>query len=282
MELAEVKAAFPEIECVLFSAKDYPAIGNYAVLAAKFLRQGDDYSRGPAAAEESQGQRGLSGQTQREAPSYESFMREAEAEVALDFVSGKENPRSLELVNKTNQFNLNGIRYTPSEWHKGLQSPGSFVLTTDYKDKYGPLGIIAVLKGRAEGKTIFVDTWVMSCRAFARRIEYQCMNAMFEKFGAEEIVFELAPTKRNECLQQFFAVFQRESGLAIQDFAGTIPGKMSPALSQGGNKSMSDIRKRLAQCFTTAFPTSTNHKCILPALIRSLHGIPRRQSFSRA
>lgn len=208
MELAEVKAAFPQIECVLFSARDYAGIESllYSLrnaFAKKAITQEDGLRQESLRSSET-----FRDQTERSAPSYESFMRDAGAEVTLDFASGAANPRSLELVNKTNQFNLNGIRYTPSDWHGSLQTPHSFVLTTDYRDKYGPLGIIAVLKGRTEGKTVFVDTWVMSCRAFARRIEYQCMAVLYEKFGADSISFELAPTPRNECLQEFFATFQ--------------------------------------------------------------------------
>jgi FkbH-like protein len=217
MELAEVKAAFPQIECVLFSAKDYAGVESllYSLrnsFAKKTITQEDGLRQESLRASEA-----FRDQTERAAPSYESFMRDAEAEVTLDFVSGAANPRSLELVNKTNQFNLNGIRYTPSDWHGSLQVPHSFVLTADYRDKYGPLGIIAVLKGRAEGKTVFVDTWVMSCRAFARRIEYQCMAVLYEKFGADQICFELAPTPRNQCLQEFFATFQgKKTGAPLQ------------------------------------------------------------------
>ncbi len=45
----------------------------------------------------------------------------------------------------------------------------------------------------------------MSCRAFSRRIEYRCLNYLFEKLDVDEIVFEYEATDRNGPLQDFFA-----------------------------------------------------------------------------
>jgi FkbH-like protein len=210
MELAEVKAAFPGMHCVLFVANDYAGVESmmYSLrdLFAKERITHEDLVR----QESLRAAEGFQSEVRKATHSYEDFMRGAKAEVTLDFVSGAMNPRSLDLINKTNQFNLNGVRYTQSDWHNSLKLPNSFALTTAYLDKYGPLGIIAVLKGHVDQKTVLVDTWVMSCRAFARRIEYQCLRILFEHFAAEEIFFNFAPTPRNECLQDFFAGFLGE------------------------------------------------------------------------
>ena len=45
----------------------------------------------------------------------------------------------------------------------------------------------------------------MSCRAFSRRIEHQCLNYLFEKLDVDEIVFEYEATPRNGPIQDFFA-----------------------------------------------------------------------------
>jgi hypothetical protein len=45
----------------------------------------------------------------------------------------------------------------------------------------------------------------MSCRAFSRRIEHHCLKYLFEKFPADEIVFDYEATVRNGPLQEFFA-----------------------------------------------------------------------------
>ena len=77
-----------------------------------------------------------------------------------------------------------------------------------YKDKYGPLGKIAVLGGRCQGAAAFLDAWVMSCRAFTRRVEHRCLQVLFDRFGAEEVVLDFKPTERNQPLQEFLGQFQ--------------------------------------------------------------------------
>ena len=116
-----------------------------------------------------------------------------------------DDPRALELVNKTNQFNLNGVRYTEADWKNRLARPGAFLAMVSYRDKFGPLGKIAVLEGRREEETLFIDAWVMSCRAFSRRIEHRCLQTMFEHYAAREILFNFQPTPRNGPLRDFFA-----------------------------------------------------------------------------
>jgi len=74
-----------------------------------------------------------------------------------------------------------------------------------YEDKFGPLGKIAVIQGRRSGTTLQVKTWVMSCRAFSRRVEYQCLRVLFERYGLTEIGFDFLATSRNGPLQEFFA-----------------------------------------------------------------------------
>jgi FkbH-like protein len=126
--------------------------------------------------------------------------------------------RALELVNKTNQFNLNGRRMTEAQWRAYLQETNTFLLTASYEDKYGPLGKIAVIMGSVSGGRLFVDAWVMSCRAFSRRIEHHCLRYLFDKFSAAEIAFDYQPTERNGPLRSFFEeLLQRplESDLRI-------------------------------------------------------------------
>ncbi len=111
--------------------------------------------------------------------------------------------RAFELLNKTNQFNLNGRRMSEVTFNERLDDPSAFLVTATYEDRYGPLGKIAALVGRKSGDTVAVDAWVMSCRAFSRRIEHHCLGFLFERFGAEEISLAFEPTARNGPLQEF-------------------------------------------------------------------------------
>ena len=202
MELAEVAAAHPGIECLLFPKND--AAAGYAL-----LRRLRDLLGKPRLAEEdtirleSIRQGAAFQDAAQDGASADEFLRQAEASIALDCDPSSSDPRTLELVNKTNQFNLNGRRYTESEWSGRLRRQGAFLMAASYRDKFGPLGKIAVVEGRLEDGTLYIETWVMSCRAFARRIEHQCLRTLFERSGAGKAVFDFSATPKNGPLRDF-------------------------------------------------------------------------------
>jgi FkbH-like protein len=209
MELAEVEQAHPGIQCMRFPKDDYAAAVPFLRLLrdlfAKERVTGEDALRLSSLRQGAEFQQ----QVEESAATPETFLAEMKARITVDFETAATDPRVLELVNKTNQFNLNGVRYTEVDWRKEWEHPGSFVVSVAYEDRFGPLGKIAVLCGRSGGEkleigTLEIRTWVMSCRAFARRVEHQCLRILLEKFGASTIHFDFQPTKKNGPTQDFF------------------------------------------------------------------------------
>jgi len=201
-EVAEVQTAFPEMICRVFPKSD-----SAAILA--LLRDLRDLFGKPVITEEDMlrlrsirtagAWRSESGAPQT--PSDE-FLRSAEARIFFECGYRSDN-RAFELVNKTNQFNLNGRRYSESDWRRLISDPSEVLLTVTYEDKFGALGKIAVLLGKRRGDEVHLQTWVMSCRAFSRRIEHQCLRFLFVELGVNRIIFEFAPTARNGPFQDF-------------------------------------------------------------------------------
>jgi FkbH-like protein len=210
MEVAEVHAAFPQMECVVFPKNDYHAMWEFL----KHLR--DRFGKGAVSSVDHIRSRtirsGAAFRDSMQAPgiSSEDFLRLAEATISFSLEPDVRDSRALELINKTNQFNLNGRRLSESEWLGVLRNPAAFLLTASYEDKYGPLGKITVVMGKTAGSKLYVDWWVMSCRAFSRRIEHQCLKHLFEKMGITEITFDYKPTPRNRPIQDFFTVLLGE------------------------------------------------------------------------
>ena len=205
MELAEVQAAFPEIECLVFPKNDYPSFWQL------LRRLRDVFGKSAISEEDSlrldsiRAAHTLRYASNGEGPSLDSFLRDAQAAVAVNFGKDKNDRRAFELINKTNQFNLNGKRLTEAAWAAYLDDPGTFLMTVNYEDKYGALGKIAVLLGRIDDGAAAIDYWVMSCRAFSRRIEHHSLRWLFDNFHLQEIRFEYRPTGRNKPVQDFFA-----------------------------------------------------------------------------
>jgi FkbH-like protein len=203
MEVAEVKAAFPELECIVFPKGDYQGIWGLlkhlrTAFGRPFLTE-DDSLRMRSIRDSGAWREAL----ESPAGSSDEFLRAVEACIVFHWGKQKEDGRAFELVNKTNQFNLNGRRFDESEWLGFFSDPDGFSLTVSYQDKYGSLGKVAVILGTSGECKLNVKCWVMSCRAFSRRIEYQCLRYLFEKLGSDEILFEYESTPRNGPVQDF-------------------------------------------------------------------------------
>lgn len=202
LELAEVKASHPEVECIQFPTKDSVAIYDLAFRLRDLFGKSCILQEDSIRAESIRGSRAGVANDEPAKTNSTEFLEQLEADISFNFSKSPLDPRALELVNKTNQFNLNGKRHTEASWHKYFLDPASFLMLVSYKDKFGPLGKIAVIVGRLN-RTLKIDAWVMSCRAFSRRIEFRCLQELFAKFPVDEIELDYLRTDRNGPLSEF-------------------------------------------------------------------------------
>jgi FkbH-like protein len=219
MDLAEVKAAHPGAECLRFPRENpqaaYELLERLRDLFGKERISQEDSLRTASLRSNVTSQRGLD---EPSSGASQEFLRQIGGK--LIFSSDKQPPdfRALELVNKTNQFNLNGRRFQEAEWREWLKATGTVMVTASYQDKYGPLGKIAVIAGDLSSsdssarRELHVRTWVMSCRAFSRLIEYECLRWLFLQLDLEEIEFDFLPTARNAPMQTFLQRFCSAAG----------------------------------------------------------------------
>lgn len=208
LELAEVKSVYPAMDCLRFPTnleqEAYELLRELRDLFGRREILEEDNIR--VASLRSGGQFREQAQSEAAQP-LEDFLGQVNAELTLSRVPSAKEPRALELVNKTNQFNLNGRRLNDVEFEAALNRHGAVSLLVSYSDKYGPLGRIAVLLGQLESSVLRLDTWVMSCRAFSRQIEHRCLQYLFESLDVSEIELEFRPTPRNGPICEFLSYF---------------------------------------------------------------------------
>ena len=90
--------------------------------------------------------------------------------------------RIVQLINKTNQFNLTTRRYTDEDVIAVMADPDAFGLQLRLLDRFGDNGIIAIVIGRLQpehssaAKDLYIDTWLMSCRVLGRQVEPTTLN----------------------------------------------------------------------------------------------------------
>jgi len=201
MELDEVQRAFPAITCLQFPAK-HP--GQLVELLARVR---DLFGKREIQAEDALRQASIRANADFAAAATVSgdYLGSLGGRLSMDLRKGSHGRRALELINKTNQFNLNGLRVSDGEWRQLLEAPDSVVATVAYEDKFGPLGVIGVVVGTLTDATLAISSWVLSCRAFSRRIEHHTLAYLFARTAAARITLAYAPTERNQPLQAFLA-----------------------------------------------------------------------------
>ena len=145
----------------------------------------------------------------------QKFTNEADFLKSLDMVSVVEGstpfntPRVAQLSQRSNQFNLRTVRYTDGEIAALGASDKHVCLSFTLEDKFGDNGLICVIiMEKRDAKTLFVDTWFMSCRVLKRGMENFTLNTMVEyakEQGFERIVGEYIPTLKNGMVKDLYS-----------------------------------------------------------------------------
>jgi FkbH-like protein len=116
--------------------------------------------------------------------------------------------RIVQLINKTNQFNLTTKRYSEADVRKFMNDFEVLTLQLRLVDRFGDNGIIALLIGRLTPEhNLSMDTWLMSCRVLGRQVEETCLNILAERarfMGARNILGEYRPTAKNGMVKELF------------------------------------------------------------------------------
>ena len=120
--------------------------------------------------------------------------------------------RVLQLIGKTNQFNLTTRRHSAETVRQMLAQPDSVGITVRMSDRFGDYGLIAVIlgvnePGGAQGLTLRIDTWLMSCRVIGRTAEEFCLAALLERaktHNYHRLLGQYIPTKKNVLVKDLF------------------------------------------------------------------------------
>ncbi len=129
--------------------------------------------------------------------------------------------RIVQLINKTNQFNLMTRRYTEAEVAALLKDPDALTLQLRLVDRFGDNGIIGIVIGHKNSAgEIALDTWLMSCRVLGRGVEKATLNIVAEealRLGATALRGSYRATSKNEMVRGHYP------GLGFIESASTEP-----------------------------------------------------------
>jgi FkbH-like protein len=117
--------------------------------------------------------------------------------------------RIVQLVNKSNQFNLTTRRYSEPEAEALIGDGQAVALQLRLLDAFGDNGMIAVVIGGFVAPGVLeIDTWLMSCRVLGRQVEEGTLNVVIEQaraLAAHTLRGVYRPTAKNQMVAQHYA-----------------------------------------------------------------------------
>lgn len=138
-------------------------------------------------------------------------------EIAIARARRDDLPRIHQLYMKTNQFNLTTPRYTPAEVERFIGSPICELWVVHARDRFGDLGTIGAVLLRRDGRVVYIDSFLLSCRALGRGIETAVMNHLKHRLTDEPGHLELrgrfVPTGKNRPVESFY----EDQGFRVQE-----------------------------------------------------------------
>lgn len=115
--------------------------------------------------------------------------------------------RILQLLNKTNQFNLTTHRYEMPELLEQMQQGKKNYYAFRVTDRFGDAGIVGIIGVSDQENTVTIDDFVMSCRIMGRQIE-ACMldlvETELEAEGKETVYASYRQTAKNQPVANFY------------------------------------------------------------------------------
>ena len=142
------------------------------------------------------------------AGSLEDFYRSLDMRAEIALVDAASLPRTAQLTQKTNQFNLTTKRYSEQSVAELADDPGWEIYTTKVVDRFGDNGIVGVMIVHRATDHWEIDTFLMSCRVIGRTVETAMLATLAERAreaGATRLVGHFLPTRKNAPARDFYA-----------------------------------------------------------------------------
>jgi FkbH-like protein len=163
----------------------------------------------------------------------EAYLRSLEMIARVGPVDATTLERSVQLIHRSNQFNLTTRRRSASELLVLLEDDSWVTRTVSLADRFGDNGLISVLLARVADEALEIDTWLMSCRVLKRGVEQFLLNHVCDvahSRGIDRIRGAYIPTAKNALVREHY------SGLGFTCIGTDPNGQTSWELDLSGDR----------------------------------------------
>ncbi len=204
-ETSMVEKLVPQITCLTLDKAallDFRGILSRLGWFASPATTKDDRLR--AQSYQDDGQRGI---LRGASATLEEYLRSLSMQVAIVANSDIDIDRAAQLCRRTNQFNLTLHRHGADEIAGFVAADDTDVFMLSVRDKVGDLGSIGLAILHHRHDQAFIDTFLLSCRAFGRGLEDILLTCCVDKArhrGATRLVGKYVPGPRNGLVCGFY------------------------------------------------------------------------------
>lgn len=198
IECAQMRANLPEVTTIQLptNVNDYPLLlKNLWVFDLQKVTE-EDQNR--TAMYKEQQKREL---VKKQTISMKQFLEQLELKLDIREASIEDVERISQLTLRTNQFNFTTKRHTVNEVKRLLNADNSKCYVVNASDKFGDYGMVGVICCSQEENVMKIDTFLLSCRALGRGIEYQMLSFVAkeaEKKNIKNLYIDFIKNDKNE------------------------------------------------------------------------------------
>jgi FkbH-like protein len=116
--------------------------------------------------------------------------------------------RAVQLLAKTNQFNLTTRRRSAAEVEEFSSAVGGQAVVVRVRDRFGDAGVVGLALARNQGDACVIDSLLLSCRVIGRGIETALLAYLGDqalRTGATRLVGEFIASKKNTPCAEFYS-----------------------------------------------------------------------------
>lgn len=131
--------------------------------------------------------------------SLDDWLKSLEIKVRVTKLNSVILPRAVQLLNKTNQFNMATRRFTPEDYWMWNNQTNHFSFVFEVQDKFGTAGYTGLLSlSQIEPGQVEIQDFVMSCRVMGKGIEEAMLHYAKVFAGASCLKTKYIQTSKNK------------------------------------------------------------------------------------
>lgn len=205
-EISEVSSALPTTRCIQIP-KDVSELsgllGSHGIWPPRVISKEDKVRTDLIKSEN------IRTEFKRTALSREQYLESLKLRVEVGLSTDSHVERVVQLINKTNQFNISTRRRSLVEVESLMSDETFRVYYLNASDRFGDYGLVGVLILKVINSIIEIDTFLLSCRILGREVEKSFLiSAIVSEInvsvdGIEKVCAELIETPKNVPIRDF-------------------------------------------------------------------------------